>query len=60
MRNVLEESFGSFENFKEQMLNAGLRVFGSGWAWLVQDRGTKPVSYTHLNVSSTYSVVARY
>ena len=36
MRNVLEESFGSFENFKEQMLNAGLRVFGSGWAWLVQ------------------------
>ena len=35
MRNVLEESFGSFENFKEQMLNAGLRVFGSGWAWLV-------------------------
>ena len=23
------------------MLNAGLRVFGSGWAWLVQDRGTK-------------------
>ena len=41
MRNVLEESFGSFENFKEQMLNAGLRVFGSGWAWLVQDRGTK-------------------
>ena len=32
MRNVLEESFGSFENFKEQMLNAGLRVFGSGWA----------------------------
>lgn len=44
MRNVLEESFGSFENFKEQMLNAGLRVFGSGWAWLVQDRGTKRVS----------------
>lgn len=41
MRNALEESFGSFENFKEQMLNAGLRVFGSGWAWLVQDRGTK-------------------
>ena len=32
MRNVLEESFGSFEDFKEQMLNAGLRWFRLGMA----------------------------
>lgn len=41
MLNVIEDSFHTFENFKEQMLNAGLSVFGSGWAWLVRDRGNK-------------------
>ena len=27
--------FGSYDNFIEQLKNAGLTQFGSGWAWLV-------------------------
>lgn len=27
--------FGSYDNFIEQLKNAGLTLFGSGWAWLV-------------------------
>ncbi|MBB4638811.1 superoxide dismutase [Longimicrobium terrae] len=29
--------FGSFDAFKEKMVNAGKGRFGSGWAWLVVD-----------------------
>jgi Fe-Mn family superoxide dismutase len=32
---ALEQSFGSFENFKQQFNEAGNKRFGSGWAWLV-------------------------
>ncbi|MBI4451845.1 superoxide dismutase [Candidatus Woesearchaeota archaeon] len=31
----MNETFGSFEKFKEELTNAGLNRFGSGWAWLV-------------------------
>ena len=30
--------FGSEENFKEKFKNAAVGVFGSGWAWLAQDK----------------------
>ena len=29
------ESFGSFDKFKEDFIQAGVTQFGSGWAWLV-------------------------
>lgn len=38
MLRVIERSFQTFENFKEQLYNAGTSVFGSGWAWLVVNR----------------------
>lgn len=34
-RQLLEESFGSVEQFKEQFTQAGATLFGSGWVWLV-------------------------
>ena len=30
-------AFGSFDDFKAQFKDAGVRRFGSGWAWLVHD-----------------------
>lgn len=41
MMRMIEKSFGTYDNFINQMLTAGLSVFGSGWAWLVSDGGDK-------------------
>ncbi len=33
----IEETFGSFDDFKEQISKAAAGQFGSGWAWLATD-----------------------
>jgi superoxide dismutase, Fe-Mn family len=35
----LIKSFGNFDKFKEEFKKAALSRFGSGWAWLVEDKG---------------------
>lgn len=35
----LTEAFGTFDSFKEQFVNAGIGQFGSGWVWLVSNKG---------------------
>ena len=42
----IEASFGSYENFLKQFVEAGLTDFGSGWAWLVEDHGVLKISKT--------------
>jgi Fe-Mn family superoxide dismutase len=37
LREKIEASFGSFENFKEEFAKKAATLFGSGWTWLVAD-----------------------
>ncbi len=39
--SLIDESFGSFDAFKDEFAKAGATQFGSGWAWLVQTRDGK-------------------
>lgn len=43
---AIVRDFGSFEALKEQFNDAGMKRFGSGWAWLVKDGGTLKVLST--------------
>jgi Fe-Mn family superoxide dismutase len=44
---LINSSFGSFEAFKNQFVDAATKVFGSGWAWLcVDDLGKLFISST--------------
>jgi len=36
---AIDAAFGSYENFKKEFSNAAMTQFGSGWAWLVADKG---------------------
>jgi Fe-Mn family superoxide dismutase len=36
--DAIDETFGSFDDFKEAFANAATGQFGSGWAWLVVNR----------------------
>jgi len=42
----IDAAFGSFENFKKEFANAAMTQFGSGWAWLVADKGQLKVVKT--------------
>ena len=44
--DTIKETFGGFDKFKEDLTNAGLNRFGSGWAWLVSDKGKLSVMST--------------
>jgi Fe-Mn family superoxide dismutase len=42
----INETWGSFDKFAEELKNAGVTQFGSGWAWLVMDGGKLKVTKT--------------
>lgn len=42
----ITDAFGSFDNFKEMFSKAGMTRFGSGWAWLVFDKGSLKIGST--------------
>jgi superoxide dismutase, Fe-Mn family len=37
LAQAIADAFGSFDDFKARMKDAGVNQFGSGWAWLVHD-----------------------
>jgi Fe-Mn family superoxide dismutase len=36
--NAIKAAFGSIDHFKQQFADAGLKRFGSGWAWLIAEK----------------------
>ena len=49
--DAIKSTFGDFEKFKTQMNDAGVKRFGSGWAWLI-DVGGKLVIESTANQDS--------
>jgi Fe-Mn family superoxide dismutase len=43
---LINQSFGSFDKFKEQFSAAAMARFGSGWAWVVVDQGKLSIMST--------------
>ncbi len=41
LRAAIDRDFGSFEQFKKEFVDAGVKLFGSGWVWLSRDRDGK-------------------
>ena len=41
LMDAIVKDFGSFENLKTQLADAGAKRFGSGWAWLYLDANKK-------------------
>jgi superoxide dismutase, Fe-Mn family len=41
LANAIQSTFSSFDAFKAAFNDAGVKRFGSGWAWLVLDRSGK-------------------
>jgi len=52
-REMLEENFNSFSEFKEQFKEAGLKQFGSGWVFLIK-KGDKLVIESYANQDNPY------
>lgn len=41
LREAIDRDFGSFDNFKQEFVDAGVKLFGSGWVWLSRDNDGK-------------------
>ncbi len=41
LANAIQSTFGSFDAFKAAFNDAGVKRFGSGWAWLILDKSGK-------------------
>ncbi len=49
---AIDETFGSFANFKDEFAKAAATRFGSGWAWLAKDKDGKLLVYSTPNQDS--------
>jgi superoxide dismutase, Fe-Mn family len=46
MADLIEQSFNGYDKFKAEFAEAGIKEFGSGWAWLVVDNGSLKILKT--------------
>jgi Fe-Mn family superoxide dismutase len=54
LAEAIKKRFGSFEKFKEEFTKAAMSRFGSGWAWLVLNKGDLEI-YSTANQDSPIS-----
>lgn len=52
LADAINASFGSFDEFKKQFAQAAASLFGSGWAWLSQDKDGKLVITKEANAGN--------
>ena len=43
---AIDSAFGSFDKFKDEFKNACVTQFGSGWGWLVTEKGALKIAKT--------------
>jgi Fe-Mn family superoxide dismutase len=43
----IEADFSSYDNFRDKFVAAAVEQFGSGWAWLVTQKGKLAITTTH-------------
>ena len=48
----IEETFGSFNDFKDTLRQKALEQFGSGWAWLAEDSNGNLLCYNTSNADN--------
>jgi len=56
LQKMFSDSFGNFQQFKDQFSQIALSHFGSGWAWLVKDKENKLKIYSLPNQDSPLSL----
>ena len=52
--DAIIKTFGSYDSFKELLQKAAVGQFGSGWAWLVVDKGAQLTIKSYPNQDSPY------
>lgn len=58
LAETITKTFGGYEQFKEQFTAAGLGVFGSGWAWLIQNEAGNLKIITTQNQNTPFTHLA--
>ncbi len=51
LKAAIDDTFGSVDELKAQVIDGGVKRFGSGWTWLVHD-GTNLATYSTANQDS--------
>src|SRR6516225_2924987 len=46
LAKAIDKTFGSFSAFRDKLSDSAMKVFGSGWAWLVLDAGSLEITAT--------------
>lgn len=41
LAEAIQKTWGTYENFQKEFVNAGVGLFGSGWVWLAKDQDGK-------------------